>query len=267
MNRRGSNEKSAGSTRWPSRSLQPVRAVDRALSILTSLGGADQRPIDLSRTLSLHKVTVARLLASLAHAGMVKRRDDTFYTLGPAIGVLATRLTASHGSLTDVLRGPLRRMLQITHETIVVHVRTEFDRVCVAELESPQAVKYRGGIGRRTPLHAGAAGRIILAFLPPEERAEVLKTARLKKFTDATITNRRRLEAQLERDRRQGYAMSKGECIAGATALSVPVFDSHKNVVAAVSVLGPESRLPPPVAHRYIQILLREVPIIPASVV
>jgi DNA-binding IclR family transcriptional regulator len=90
---------------------------------------------------------------------------------------------------------------------------------------------------------------------------------RLVRFTDATITNLSDLEKQLERDRRRGYATSFGEAIPGVASLSVPVFDSTGKVVASVSVLGPQARLSPPVLRRYAQILLKEIPVIPHSVV
>jgi DNA-binding IclR family transcriptional regulator len=246
--------------------IRPVRSVDRALAILACLGQGNRRSIDLARALKLHKATVGRLLISLQRAGMVRRNDDGFYTVGPAVVALASRAIETHRTLLDVLRDPLRRVWQLTGETIGVHVRAGRNRVGVEELESPQPIKYRAGLGQRS-LHAGAAGRILLAFLPPDERRQVLNGMRLVRFTDATITNLSDLEKQLERDRRRGYATSFGEAIPGVASLSVPVFDSTGKVVASVSVLGPQARLSPPVLRRYAQILLKEIPVIPHSVV
>jgi DNA-binding IclR family transcriptional regulator len=246
--------------------IRPVRSVDRALAILACLGQGNRRSSDLARALKLHKATVGRLLISLQRAGMVRRNDDGFYTVGPAVVALASRAIETHRTLLDVLRDPLRRVWQLTGETIGVHVRAGRNRVGVEELESPQPIKYRAGLGQRS-LHAGAAGRILLAFLPPDERRQVLNGMRLVRFTDATITNLSDLEKQLERDRRRGYATSFGEAIPGVASLSVPVFDSTGKVVASVSVLGPQARLSPPVLRRYAQILLKEIPVIPHSVV
>ncbi len=60
--------------------------------------------------------------------------------------------------------------------------------------------------------------------------------------------------------------MSFGEAIPGVAALSVPVFDSTRKVVASVSVLGPRARLSPAVLRRYARILREEIPVIPHSV-
>ena len=247
--------------------LRPVRAVDRALSILTCLGEGDRRLVDLSRSSKLHKATVTRLLASLLQAEMVTRNDHGVYTLGPAIGALARRLTNGHRTLIDVLRDPMRRMWQVTQETICVHMLVGLSRTCVEEIQSPHAVRYHGGIGQRMPLHAGSAGRILLAFLPPHERAEVFDGPGFGKLTEGTITNRRRLEAQLEQDRRLGYAISLGEVFPGAAGVSVPVFDTTGKLVASVSVHGPATRLTPAALRRYAAILLKEIPVIPHAVV
>lgn len=247
--------------------MRPVRAVDRALSILTCLGEADCRLVELSRSSKLHKATVTRLLASLLQAEMVSRNDNGVYTLGPAIAVLASRLTNGHRTLIDVLREPMRRMWRLTQETICLHMLVGLSRTCIEEIESPHAVRYHGGIGQRMPLHAGSAGRILLAFLPPAEQAGVLKSPRLGKLTEGTITNRRRLEEQLEQDRRRGYAISLGEVFVGAVGVSVPVFDATGKVVASVSVHGPATRLTPTALRRYASVLLKEIPVNPHAVV
>jgi DNA-binding IclR family transcriptional regulator len=265
--KRGASARSgpAASTSTASGAIRPVRAVDRALAILVCLGQGNRRSIDLARALKLHKATVSRLLVSLQRAGMVRRNDDGFYTVGPAVVALASRAIETHRTLLDVLREPLRRVWQLTRETLGVHVRAGGNRVGIEELESPQPIKYSAGLGQRS-LHAGAAGRILLAFLPPDERRQVLNGMRLVRFTDATITNLSDLEKHLEGDRRRGYSMSFGEGIPGVAAVSVPVFDSTGKVVASVSVLGPRARLSPAVLRRYARILREEIPVIPSSV-
>jgi len=246
--------------------IRPVRAVDRALAILTALGQRNQRSIDLARTLKLHKATVGRLLLSLQQAGMVRRNDDGAYTVGPAVVALASRAIGTQRTLLDVLREPLRRVWQLTGETIGAHVRAGGNRVGIEELESPQPIKFRAGIGQRS-LHAGAAGRIFLAFLSPDERRQLLAGMQLVRFTDATMTSIADLEKHAERDRRRGYAMSFGEAIPGVASVSVPVFDSTGSVVASVSVLGPHARLPRAMLQRYARILREEIPVIPHAVV
>lgn len=244
-----------------------MRAVDRALTLLACLGDGDLRLVDLSRRAKLHKATATRLLASLLEAKVVARTEGGLYTLGPALAVLTRRLTDGHGALVDVLRDPMRRVWQLTQETIGLHILVGLSRTCVEEIESPHVVRYHGGVGQRMPIHAGSAGRILLAFLPPTECAEVLAGPGLSKLTKATITERHRLEAQLSEDRRRGYAISVSEVFPGAAGVSVPVFDMTGKVVACVSVHGPTARLTPTTLRRYAAILLKEIPAVPHAVV
>ncbi|MBI4590492.1 MAG: IclR family transcriptional regulator [Candidatus Rokubacteria bacterium] len=246
--------------------MPPVRAVERALNILACLGEEDLRLVDVALRLKLHKATVTRLLATLARAGMVSRDERDRYSLGPGLILLAGGLLGRYRTLADLLRAPLRRVWETTRETVTIHVRVGSERLCIEELESPETITYRAGIGNRVPLHVGSAGKVLLAFLPEAERATALKELRLVPLTDRTITSRNRLVEELDRVRRAGYAVSSGERIVGATAVSVPVLDPDGRVVAAVSILGPESRLTPEVLKRYAVLLKREIPQLPMVV-
>jgi len=242
-----------------SSSVLTVRAVQRALNILTSLGEEDLRLVDLAARLKLHKATVTRLLGTLAQADMVSRDEQDRYTLGPGIILLAGRLLGRYRTLADLLHEPLRRVWETTRETVTIHVRVGLERLCIEELESPEAITYRAGVGNRVPIHSGSAGKVLLAFLPDGERAALLRQLRLVPVTERTITNSSRLIQELDKVRRAGYAVSAGERIIGATAVSVPVWDRSGRVVAAVSVLGPESRLTPEVLKRYAALLKTEI--------
>ena len=245
--------------------MPPVRAVERAVSILTALGAEDLRLVDLAGRLGLHKATVIRLLASLMDAGLVERDERDRYLLGPAVLRLAARQLAGHRRLVGFLRDALERIRAATGETVTVHVRVATDRVCVDELESPQAIAYRAGVGQRAPMHIGSAGKVLLAFLPDGERLALLRQLRLVRITERSITSLDRLEAELAQVRRLGYAFSSGERVIGASAVSVPVLDAEDHVVAAVSVLAPAPRLVGREQARCVEILKREVPRVPLS--
>lgn len=245
--------------------MPTVRAVERAARILGALADEDLRLVELAGRLRLHKATVTRLLASLGRVGLVERDDRDRYTLGPGVLRLAARQLNAHRRLGDFLGDGLRRINRATGETVTVHVRVGTDRLCIEEVESPQPIAYRAGVGQRAPLHVGSAGKVLLAYLPEEERLAVLKELRLVQLTERTIVSADRLGAELARVRRLGYAFSSGERVIGASAVSVPVLDPEDHAVAAVSVLAPESRLGGREQARYAELLKREVPRVPWS--
>jgi IclR family acetate operon transcriptional repressor len=243
-----------------------VRAVERALAILNCLVEQDLRLADLARRLELHKATVTRLLSSLVAAELVSKNHEGRYGLGPGIALLAARLGERHRSLVDFLREPLRRVWRATRETVVVHVRVGLVWIAIEELESPRAIKFKAGVGQRVPVHVGSAGRALLAFLPADELAAILRRIRFVGLTERTIVSRTRLAEELEKVRRVGHAISFGEGIIGAAAVSVPVFDAAGRPVAAVSVLGPDSRLPLAELRRCGSVLKEEIRPLPVVI-
>jgi DNA-binding IclR family transcriptional regulator len=66
----------------------------------------------------------------------------------------------------------------------------------------------------------------------------------LPKIAQRTITDRRKLRAELERVRKARFAVATEELELGLHAVAAPVFDSFASCVAAVSVSGPVYRLP-----------------------
>ncbi len=240
-----------------------VRAVDRALRILTSLSDENLRLVDLADRLNLHKATVTRLLASLAAADMVARDAAGRYRLGPAVHALTFRLVARHRTLVDYLRPSLARLWRETGETVTVHVRAGCERVCVEELESSATLAFRSGVGSRVPIHVSSSGKVLLAFMPPPALAQLLSELELVAITDRTITSRAKFTQELKSIRRLGYAVSLGERTPGAASVSVPVLDASGESVAAVSVIGPETRMPLAVRRRYAGLLREEMQHLP----
>jgi len=93
-------------------------------------------------------------------------------------------------------------------------------------------------LGRPSVAYATAAGKVGLAFGTAE-----LPPARLVRFTDHTITDRARLDAELDEVRRQGFATAEGEREPDLNAIAAPVFGPDGSLAAIVGVQGPASRL------------------------
>jgi IclR family KDG regulon transcriptional repressor len=220
------------------------RTVLRAISIVDcfSLERPELGVREVARRLNLASSTAGRLLATLQKAGVLMRSPRMrTYMLGPRVlgwagiytGVLDVRAAA--GPILDRLR-------QATGETAILYVLDGDERVCVERLEGPQNIRAVVRLGERLPIYAGAGGKVLLAFLPPETRRATLARLVLARFTDQTIRNRVRLERELTTISRQGYATSVAERFAGASAVAAPVFGADGAVIAAVNVSGPSDR-------------------------
>ncbi len=92
------------------------------------------------------------------------------------------------------------------------------------------------------PVHCTSVGKAILAF-QPAARIDAIIAGGLKRFTDATITDGRKLKSELKLIRARGYAVDEGEHQPGIRCVGAPIHDRAGRVVAGLSVSGPARRL------------------------
>lgn len=189
------------------------------------------------------KSSVSRWMSAMEEAGFLDRdADNGRYRVSlrvAAVGELAKQAT----SLQRVARPALHRLTEATGETanLVVIVGTE--GVNIEAVESPRPVMHMGMVGRRFPLHASAACKAILAWRDPAE-VRALLPARLERCTPATVTDPERLLAELAEVRGQGYAVNWTELEEDLVAVAAPLRDHRGEVVAALSISAPVSRVP-----------------------
>ena len=131
-------------------------------------------------------------------------------------------------------------------ETICLNVRDGSWRMPLFQVESEQALRYSVKIGKRYPLTAGAASKVLLAFLPKIELARVCLDleAGWNRLTASAPKNLRELERSLPDVAACGYAVSHGETVPEAVGIATPIFDNVGRVVASIGIYGPEFRLP-----------------------
>jgi DNA-binding IclR family transcriptional regulator len=229
-----------GARRGPA---QPVQAVDRAMALLRTVATRSDPPAlsELADACRLNRSTAWRLLATLEKHAMVERDPDTNrYTVG--YGAMQVGAAADHGSLVRRVRPALRELLEATGERISLAVVRGVNLVYIDQLDPPDVPQERW-IGRPLALHASSSGKILLAHLPPEERAGALPSE-LPRYTSTTITDRARLERELQTARERGYATSAGEDVPYSNGVSAASLDSQGRPVVVVNVWGIEQRVP-----------------------
>lgn len=219
-----------------------VAAVDEALALLLRIA---QRPgvgvSELARLSGNTKARTFRLLYTLEQRGFIRRNGEppTYYLGNKALylGVSAQDQSA----FVATARKHLRELGRACNENVQVRVREGLESLCIVRWDSLQPDRVHRDVGNRRPLHAGASGKVLLAYAPEEAR-EALLSSQLEKLTEHTLLQRSRLLHELARVRTQGYAVSSGEVSEGAAAVAAPLRDADNTVIAALSVAGPVSR-------------------------
>lgn len=225
---------------------QTVQSVSRAVAILRSFTEAEpeRRVTELASQLNLHKSTVSRILSTLQQEGLVSQDPETRkFRLGLGLISLAG-VALGQMDVRGVAQPFLSDLVEKSQETVNVTVLEGYECVNVERARSPQPIRYVGWIGRRTPLHCTAAGKVLLAYLPEEDRANY-RFMPLVAYTDKTIIDWPVLEESLADIRAQGYAIVHEEYEEGFSAVASPVCNHVGRVVAAVSISGPTYRFGP----------------------
>ena len=106
------------------------------------------------------------------------------------------------------------------------------------------AMRVITGVGGRVQMHSSGAGKVLMAHMDPARRQRILATNDLPRETPRTITDRGRLEAELDQTCALGYSVDDEEHALGLRCVAAPLFDELGRAVAAISVSGPSARIP-----------------------
>jgi|tagenome__1003787_1003787.scaffolds.fasta_scaffold20878431_2 IclR family acetate operon transcriptional repressor len=215
-----------------------VPVLERTLDILDIIerrvDGATIR--ELSSGLNMPRSTVYRILNTLEEREMVRRTLSGSYMLGSRLLSLAANVVSGHDvKLVDIANARLEGLSRATGEASKMSVR-DGDGVLVIAVAHGSA-EYGLSIkpGRKLPLHAGAASKVLLAHAPEEDIMRILQ-APLQRYTDQTVENPAALKRELNRIREVGWAFDNGEYSSGVQAVAAPVMDSAGRIVAAISI-------------------------------
>lgn len=193
--------------------------------------------------MDIHKSTAYRLLTTLRDRGLVEQSTVTEkYRLGFGLVLLASSVS---GDL-DIMRcsRPVSEQLSgRTQETVTIAVLEGDDAVIVHQDISRDSALNVDWTGRHTPLHATAAGKIFLAYMPEDQRRRILARP-LESFTSKTIVDPSLLEDDVKKIPAAGYSVTVEELEEGLNAVGTPIRGSDGKVAGAVSVSGPAFRMP-----------------------
>ncbi|NIH84138.1 IclR family transcriptional regulator domain-containing protein [Amycolatopsis granulosa] len=215
------------------------QSLDRGLSLLHALAGGASTLNELAAELGVHKSTVLRLLRTLETQHFVQRAGSRGYRLGSALFDLAARALEGR----DVRRESAPALAALNDRTgYTVHLATFEDGevVYVDKYEGRHSVRMYSRIGERAPLHCTAAGKILVAALPPARRETIARGLDYTPLTANTITAPEAYLAELARVAERGYAVDDAEYEDFIHGIAAPVRGPGGAVLAAVSLSVPK---------------------------
>jgi DNA-binding IclR family transcriptional regulator len=230
-------------------------SLTKALGLLEATAGhhAGRGLADLAAEVGMPKPTVHRILKTLTTLGYLERPSAGVYRQSPQV----TRLVsdAAVRRLVDAAARPLRQLHARTQETVNLGM-LRHDRVLYLDVIECTLPLRRVATRTSDPFHTTALGRAIVSQLPADHRARLLARTKLERRTVATIIDRRRLAAELDRAGRQGYAIESDETDLGVACIGAAV-SADDEAVGAISVSLPTARFDAANRRRLIDLVQR----------
>jgi DNA-binding IclR family transcriptional regulator len=221
----------------------PLLVLHKVAEILNCFSLADPEPTlqQIIRLTGLPSSTCQRLVQNMVREGFLDRDGDR-YRIG--LGIVRWAAPGTLGlDVVKLVKPLLQQLRDETGESACLYLRDGAFRTVVAVAETRHVVMRPFMVGMVMPLHAGAPGKVFLAYDP--DAWDALTESELSRFTAATPDTLDRLRQQAQEAREQGYYAAFGERNEDVGSISAPVFD-HTGSLAGVLGLGfPTQRITP----------------------
>lgn len=224
-------------------SQQLVTPVIRGLRLLRFIaeGGSTANLSEVGRRIDVNRVTVMRLLDTLEHEGMVERLPQGGHTVGFAFLKVASRVLAAN-DLTTFARRVLAQLSGSLQLSAYLAVPDGGDVLYLLRDMPNTGLVSNIQVGSRVPAHLTTPGRMLLAHRSPDELRALLGDDPLPTVTKQSPATHARLADILAADLERGCAWSFSAFEPGIDSCAAPVRDASANVIAAISVAGPQQR-------------------------
>jgi DNA-binding IclR family transcriptional regulator len=225
--------------------MELVQSVDRTLTILEVLSDCNDGLgiTEISSLVNLHKSTVHRLLSTLIYKGyVVQDEESSKYKITFKLFELGSKKVHKL-DLLEISRPYTKMLMESVNEVVHLIIREETDIVYIDKVEANNTISMASRIGKRNPMYCTATGKAILAYLPEEEIREVWNKSKIVKLTKKTNTDFILFKKELQEVKKNGYAIDDEENEIGVKCVGAPIFDMNGDVVAAISVTGPVTRI------------------------
>jgi IclR family transcriptional regulator, pca regulon regulatory protein len=227
-----------------------VQSLERGLAVICAFD-KDHAELTLSEVAAstgVTRATARRFLLTLARLGYV-RTDGRFFSLTPRVLELGYAYLSSL-SLPEVAEPHLERLVAEVHESSSVSVLDGEDIVYVARVPTSRIMTVSINVGTRFPAYATSMGRVLLSSMSAEQLDAYLDRVQLLPLSPRTVTSPETLRIELDKVRRQGWALVDQELEEGLRSVAAPIRDRSGKTVAAMNLSAHASRMTIAAARR-----------------
>lgn len=212
-----------------------VPGLRAGIDILTALcESADGLGVaELAEWTGANKHMVFRCLKTLVAKGWVTETGEGPKYAASLVPFHYASKPVARMDIVTAAQEPLRELWKRLGECVYLGVLHDDMVMYLIHHEGTRNIHIGGRIGEHYWPHAASTGKVLLAYGEPELRERCIARG-LKKLTDATHTDRKSFLADMERVRKQGFALDDEEYMEGGLCYAVPIHDYTGRAVAAI---------------------------------
>ncbi|MBN9081277.1 MAG: hypothetical protein BGP04_23630 [Rhizobiales bacterium 62-17] len=234
-----------------------IKSVSMTIRLLRELA-ASREPVgvsELARRVGESKARIHRHLVTLRDEGLLAQEAvGDRYRLGWVLFELG-QAAAAQFDVAEVAAPALRALRSTTGLTVVLSQRAGDEIIITHTFDSENMIAVTVRSGLRVPAHGSAAGRVILAFMPDEDRKRILAKP-LVKLSPHMMTSKTEIAGRVAEIRERHYDYAVNESQFGVCSIAAGIFDGAGNIAAAISVVGTELQMPMPPRGKLLEELL-----------
>ena len=222
-----------------------IQSLERGLLVLEYLCSARDsvRLVDIAQNLNQNTATIFRILSTLSVMGYVEQ-DPITEQYRPTLRILSLgNAVLSRVNVGSAARPYIVELSNKSGESVHLSIRNAFNVVIIDKVEADASNRVAFHIGRTNSCYSTGTGKVLLAYMDPDEMEYFFETEKLQAYTVNTLTDHAALRKELEDIREKGYAVDRQENRMGFSCVAAPIWDFSGKVVAGVSVTGPNFRI------------------------
>lgn len=233
----------------------PVKSALRTLDVIEYVVANRQGAVaqEIAAALAIPVSSLSYLLATLVERDYLARAGRRYL---PGPGLERLRAPQSELTLEDRVAPLVRALRSELNETSSFMVRSDWQVEALVTEASDHALRYAVDPGTRRPLHALAAGKVLLTWMPPEEQARYFTEVSRESFTPSTRVTEAQLRADFAQIRAEGISVAREEATPGICGTAVPVWLDGQ-LAGALSVAVPAVRFDAALERRIQALLTR----------
>ncbi len=220
-----------------------LSTLERGLRVLKAFD-EDHSEMTLSEVAAktaLSPAVARRCLNTLLELGYVGKHERKFLLRPKVLTIGSAFLSSMH--VEHVCLPGLQNLRDQTGDSSSLSVLSGDEILYIAHVSTDRRFRLQTNVGTRYPFHATSMGKVLAAFLEHGKRADLLRGARLQRFTERTLTDPGALEERFRLVRERGYDSALDELDYGIVSVAIPIFDRQRRAIAAINCSTTTTRI------------------------